>query len=97
MATYILIGNLTEQGIRNAKESPKRKEALKEMATKLGATVKSVYWTLGQYDIVLTVEAPDDFVAAALGLSLGKQGNVRTHTLRAFDAAEATTLLGKTI
>ena len=53
-----LLGNLTEQGIRNAKDSPKRKEALKEMAKKQGATVKDVYWTLGQYDIVFTLEAP---------------------------------------
>ena len=53
-----LLGNLTEQGIRNAKDFPKRKEALKEMAKKQGATVKDVYWTLGQYDIVFTLEAP---------------------------------------
>jgi uncharacterized protein with GYD domain len=50
MATYIVFGNFTEQGIRNAKDSPKRKEALKEMAKQLGVTV-DVYWTLGQFDI----------------------------------------------
>lgn len=91
-----LLGNLTEQGIRNAKDFPKRKEALKEMAKKQGATVKDVYWTLGQYDIVFTLEAPDDMAAAALGLSLGKLGSVRTETLRAFDAAEVGKLLDKT-
>ena len=45
MATYIVFGNFTEQGIRNAKDSPKRKEAFKEMAKKLGVTVKDVYWS----------------------------------------------------
>ena len=97
MATYIVFGNLTEQGIRNAKDSPKRKEAFKEMATQLGATVKDMYWTLGQYDIVFTLEAPDDMVAAELVLSLGNMGNVRTQTLRAFDAAEVSKFLDKTI
>jgi uncharacterized protein with GYD domain len=97
MASYIVFGNFTEQGINHAKDSPKRKEALKEMAKKLGVTVKDVYWTLGQYDIVLTLEAPDDMAAAALGLSLGKMGNVRTQTLRAFDAAEVSKLLDKTV
>ena len=46
MATYIVFGNFTEQGIRNAKDSPKRKEAFKEMAKQLGVTVKDLYWTL---------------------------------------------------
>ena len=66
------------------------------MAKKQRATVKDVYWTLGQYDIVFTLEAPDDVAAAALGLSLGKMGNVRTQTLRAFDAAEVGKVLEKT-
>ena len=43
MATYIVFGNFTEQGIRNAKDSPKRKEAFKEMAKQLGVTVKDLY------------------------------------------------------
>ncbi len=95
MATYIVFGNFTDHGIRHAKESPKRKEVFKEMAKKLGVTVKDVYWTLGQYDIVLILEAQDDMVAAELGLSLGKLGNVRTQTMRAFGPAEVTKLLEK--
>ena len=96
MATYIVFGNFTEQGILNVKDSPKRKEAFKEMAKKLGVTVKDVYWTLGQYDIVLILEAQDDLAAAEFGLSLGMLGNVRTQTLRAFGSAEVTKLLDKT-
>jgi uncharacterized protein with GYD domain len=94
MATYIMFGNFTEQGIRNIKDSPKRKEEFKEMAKKLGVTV-NVYWTLGQYDIVLILEAQDDMAAAELGLSLGRLGNVRTQTMRAFGSAEVTKLLDK--
>ena len=97
MATYIVFGNFTEQGIRNAKDSPKRKEAFKEMAKQLGVTVKDLYWTLGQYDIVLILEAQDDAAVAELGLSLGKLGNVRTQTMRAFGPSEVTKLLDKMV
>ncbi len=95
MATYIVLGSFTDQGIRNVKDTTKRADAFKEMAKSSGAAVKEVYWTLGQYDLVATVEAPDDKVVTALGLTLGKAGNVRTQTLRAFSAAEMTSILGK--
>jgi uncharacterized protein with GYD domain len=95
MATYIVLGNFTDQGVRNVKDTTKRADAFKEMAKSSGAAVKEIYWTLGQYDIVATVEAPDEKVVTALGLTLGKAGNVRTQTLRAFSAAEMTSILGK--
>lgn len=95
MATYIVLGQFTDQGIRNVKDTAKRAEALKQMAKKVGATVKEVYWTMGQYDVATIVEAPDDASATALFLSIGALGNVRTQTLRAFSAAEMTGILGK--
>jgi uncharacterized protein with GYD domain len=95
MATYIVLANFTEQGIRDVKDSPQRADAFKDMAKKAGATVKDVFWTLGQYDAVAIVEAPDDVSATALGLSVAKLGNVRTQTLRAFSAAEMKNILGK--
>ena len=49
MPTYIVLGQFTDQGIRNVKETTKRAQALKDMAKKFGATVNAVYWTLGQY------------------------------------------------
>ena len=95
MALYIVLANFTEQGIRNIKDSPKRAEAFKEMAKKCGATVKDTFWTLGQYDIVAILEAPDDISITALGLSAGALGNVRTQTLRAYDAQDMKAILGK--
>jgi uncharacterized protein with GYD domain len=95
MATYIVLANFTDQGVRNAKESPKRAEAFKDMAKKCGATVKDIYWTQGQYDAVTIVEAPDDMTATALALSVGTLGNIRTQTRRAFSAADMKTILGK--
>jgi uncharacterized protein with GYD domain len=95
MATYILLANFTDQGIRNIKDTTKRADAFRELAKLLSAIVKDVYWTLGQYDIVAVVDAPDDAVITALGLSLGKSGNVRTQTLKAFSGADMNAILNK--
>jgi uncharacterized protein with GYD domain len=95
MATYIMLSNFTDQGIHKVKDSTKRADDFKNAAKKVGATVKDVFWTLGQYDVVAIVEAPDDLSMTALGLGLGKLGNVRTQTLRAFSAADMKNILGK--
>ena len=95
MPTYIVLGQFTDQGIRNVKETTKRAQALKDMAKKFGATVNAVYWTLGQYDIATIVDAPDDTSVNALLLSIGALGNVRTQTLRAFSTDEMGLILGR--
>jgi uncharacterized protein with GYD domain len=88
MVTYVVLANFTDQGIRNAKESPKRAEAFEQLAKTFGVTVREFFWTQGQYDIVTILDAPDESSAMALNLSLGALGNVRTETLRAFSAAD---------
>jgi uncharacterized protein with GYD domain len=95
MATFVVLGCFTDQGIRNVKDTAKRAEAFKEMAKKMGVTVKDVYWTLGQFDIVAVCDAPDDASASALAFSVGAQGNVRTQTLPAISQAEIGTVLSK--
>jgi uncharacterized protein with GYD domain len=97
MATYILLANFTDQGIRKVEDTPKRADAFKDMAKKCGATVKDVFWTLGEYDIVAVVEAPDDTSITALGLSSSALGNVRTQTLRAFTQADMKTIISKMV
>ena len=97
MATYVVLTKFTDQGIRNAKDSPKRAEAFKQMAETLGATVKELFWTQGRYDIVTIVEAPDEISATALNLSISALGNVRTESLRAFSPAEMMTIVDKMI
>ena len=93
MATFISLVNFTEQGARNIKESPARAEAFTKMAESLGVKVKGIHWTIGAYDLVVAVEGSDEAVTAAL-LKVGAGGNVRTHTLRAYDAREFTKILG---
>jgi uncharacterized protein with GYD domain len=95
MVTYVVLAKFTDQGIRNAKESPKRADAFKEMAKTFGVTVKEIVWTQGRYDIVTLVEAPDETSTMSLSLSLSALGNVRTESLRAFSAAEMTKIVDK--
>jgi uncharacterized protein with GYD domain len=97
MLTYVVLTKFTDQGIRNVKDSPKRAEAFKQMAKTFGVTVKDLFWTQGRYDVVTIVEAPDEFSAMALNLSLSALGNIRTESLRAFSAAEMANIVGKMI
>ena len=95
MATFIALVNFTDQGIKNIKESTKRAKAFQDLAKKSGCTVKDLYWTQGQYDLITIVEAPDEQTMSALILSVASLGNVRGQTLRAFNAAEFGAILNK--
>ena len=97
MPTYVTLSNFTHQGIQNTKDTTKRADAFKTAAKKAGCTVKEIYWTQGQYDSVIILDAPDDASATALLMSLGKLGNIRTQTLRAFTAAELAPILDKVV
>lgn len=97
MATFVVLSSFTDQGIRNVKETVNRAEAFKEMAKKVGVTVKDMYWTLGRHDIVVTCEAPDDETVTALMLSVASRGFVRSETLRAFSFADMKKVLAKMV
>ena len=93
MPTYILLTNWTDQGIKNAKASPKRAQDARELGKKFKVEWKSFHMTMGAYDFVLTAEAPDDAALAKYVVSLCAQGNVRTTTLKAFTEAEYRSIL----
>lgn len=95
MVTYIALASFTDQGIRSVKDSVKRADAVQEAAKKFGAKMTQIYWTLGNYDLVAIIEAPDDLSATAFALAIGAAGNVRTQTLRAFSKKEMNGILGK--
>ena len=95
MATYITLGNFTEQGIRDVWETTKRADAVKAAAKKLGVTMKDIYWTMGQYDVVAMFEAPDDVSVSALALAIGAAGNIRSQTMRAYTKEEMNAVLKK--
>jgi uncharacterized protein with GYD domain len=81
------LGNFTDQGARNIKDSPERFEAFKSQAEAAGITIKSVHWTTGAYDLVLVTEGPEEAVIA-LSIQTAALGNIRTQTLRGFSATE---------
>jgi uncharacterized protein with GYD domain len=84
MPTYVMLANWTAQGVRTIEEGPKRIDAARKALADMGGRFLSVYMTMGVHDLVLTYEAPDDAVAARFTLMLGKLGNVRTQSLKAF-------------
>jgi uncharacterized protein with GYD domain len=94
MAQYIILINWTDQGIRNVKESPKRLDSGRAVAKKLGMELKDFYLTMGDYDMVGRMEAPNDEVVAKFVLGLATLGNVRTKTLKAFSENEYRKIIG---
>lgn len=95
MATYVSLINWTEQGIKNFKETTSRAADAAAAFEKVGGKL-TVYWTIGSCDIVTVAEAPDDETATALLLQLGSIGNVRSQTMRAFNAEEMSGIIAKT-
>ena len=95
MATYLVLSNFTDQGIRNIKETTNRADAVRRMAKEFNVTVKEIFWTVGQYDVVSIFEAPDDSSVTALCLAIGQAGNIRTEMLRAFNAEEMRGVIGR--
>ena len=88
MATYITLARFTQQGIENIKASPDRLDAAKQVFQNMGAEIKAFHLVTGTYDMVIISEAPDDETIAKLALIIGKQGNIRTETIRAFTEEE---------
>ncbi len=95
MANYVILINWTGQGVANATESLDRAARAATTLRKLGGKMKTNMWTIGPYDAVSLVEAPDDETVTAFCLAVGAEGNVRTTTMRAFDKAEMAAIFSK--
>jgi uncharacterized protein with GYD domain len=88
MPTFILSLNWTDQGIRGVKDAPKRSQAAKALAKKLGVEVKQVYLTSGDHDLLIIAESPSGDNVAKFALATSSLGNVRTSTARAWSESE---------
>jgi len=95
MPMFICTLNWTDQGIRSVKESPKRAQAARDLAKKLGVEIKEVYLTSGDNDILLILDAPDGDNVAKFALALGALGNVRTRIARAWPQSEFQKLISE--
>jgi uncharacterized protein with GYD domain len=95
MAMYVSLLQFTEQGVRNVKDTIKRAAAATAEAEQMGVKVTDAFWTMGAYDVVLLLDAPDDETMTAFALRLGSLGNVKTQTMRAFGREEMESILAK--
>lgn len=95
MATYVSLLQFTDQGARNVKDTIQRSEAATAAAEKMGMKITDAFWTMGEYDVVVLLEAPNDEIASAFSLKLGALGNVKSQTMRAFRREEMEGILAK--
>ena len=95
MAHYVVLAQFTDQGVKGIKDTTKRAKAFRDLAIQMGSKIDTIYWTLGNYDVVLTLEAPNDETAAALLSKAGSLGNLKSQTLRAFTEQEMDGILQK--
>ncbi len=83
MPTYVMLTNLTADGVRTLKNNPGRVTEVNQEVEQLGAKVLAQYATLGQYDFVTVLEAPDEKTMAKVSVELGSRGTMSSQTLTA--------------
>ena len=88
MPTYIMLSTLTPEGIQTVKNNPQRIREVNKELEQLGATVRAQWATLGEFDFINVVEAPDDRTMARVSLELGSRGTARYETLAAIPVDE---------
>ena len=95
MPMFICSLNWTDQGIRSVKDAPKRAQAARDLAKKVGVEIKEVYMTSGDNDLLVIVDTPNGDNVAKFAMALGSQGNVRTRTVRAWPQSEFQKLISE--
>jgi uncharacterized protein with GYD domain len=88
MPTYVMLTNLTSEGVRTLKNNPGRVAEVNKEVEQIGAKVLQQYATLGQYDFITIVEAPDEKTMAKVSVELGSRGTMTSQTLTAMPADE---------
>jgi uncharacterized protein with GYD domain len=88
MPTYILLTTLTSEGVQTIKNNPARIREVNREVEQLGAKVTSQWATLGRFDFINVVEAPDEETIARVSMELGSRGTGRYETLTAIPVDE---------
>ena len=96
MPIYVALGNWTDQGTRDFGGAVQRANGFREAVEQAGGRVRELVWTMGEYDFIIVLEAPDDETAATLVLRVAAAGNVRSKTMRAFDADQMSDIIART-
>ena len=95
MPTFVGMLSWTDQGVRTVKDTPKRIQAARERAKKLGVEIKQVFLTTGEFDILVIAEANDGDSMAKMAMAAGAEGNVRTRTVGAWTEPEIAKLISE--
>jgi uncharacterized protein with GYD domain len=93
MPTYLMLTNLTAEGVRTLKNNPGRTAEVNKEVEQMGGKVLAQYATLGQYDFVTVIEAPDEKVMAKISIELGSRGTMTSQTLSAMAAEDLSAAL----
>jgi uncharacterized protein with GYD domain len=96
MPIYVALGNWTDQGTRDFGGAVQRANGFRELVEQAGGRVRELVWTMGEYDFIIVAEAPDDETVTTLVLRVAAAGNVRTKTMRAFDADQMSDIIART-
>lgn len=88
MPTFVMLTNLTSEGVQTLKNNPTRVQEVNKEVEQLGVKVKDQWAVLGQYDFITIVEAPDTQTMAKVSVELGSRGTMSTQTLAAIPAEE---------
>jgi uncharacterized protein with GYD domain len=88
MSTFVMLTNLTPEGVQTLKNNPNRVQEVNREVEQLGVTVKDQWATLGQYDFITVVEAPDEKTMAKVSVELGSRGTMTSQTMAAIPAEE---------
>ena len=95
MRSYVILANWTDQGVKNSRDTLKRAEAFRALIESRGGKLREHLYTLGEYDIVMVAEFPNDDNAAAAVLALAALGNIRAKTMRAFTDGETAAIIAQ--
>ncbi len=93
MALFVMLTNLTPDGVKTLKSNPNRVGEVNKEVEQIGAKVIAQYATLGAYDFVTIVEAPDEKTMAKVSVELGSRGTMTSQTMSAMDSGELASAL----
>lgn len=94
MASFVILGQWTGQGVERIEDAPARLDAARRTFSEHGVEIQSFFLTMGRYDFIVVLEAPDAAAAARALLAIAKEGNARTETLAAFGEDEYREIVG---
>lgn len=95
MARYIVLVDWTQEGMQAVEQTVDRLEQGSALAGSFGCKLEHAWWTQGSHDMVSVIDAPDDEAMAAYILAVARSGNLRTTTLRAWNADEMREIVGR--